>query len=322
MNILSKSLSIALTVAAFAIAPFAVSADEYPSKPIKLIVPFGAGGGSDSVARALQFAIQENNLLDVPVVVVNMKGAGGSVGGGAVANADPDGYTIGIWHYGMLTSNALGISPVTPDDVSTIGLLGRWNSILIARTDSGYKNLSDVIEDALARPGKVVEATALGSAPHLQHEMLKSKVDGLNIKLLQSGGGANRLAAILGGHADVTIYSMGEHVGNKNPDISALVQFAPERNPVLPDVPTARELGIDQVWNNYNWFFAPKGTSADRVEYLYKVVETAMATPSFQKMLENRSLTKELLNAEEAAAIYGPAYEEIKAAAALMETKK
>lgn len=317
-----KPLKFLLTAAAaamFALPASTVAAENYPEKPIKLIVPFNAGGGSDTVARALQKALDENDLLGSKVVVVNKPGAGGSVGGSAVATAEPDGYTIGIWHFGMLTSNALGVSPVTPDDVATIGMLGRWNSILIARSDSGYNTLKDVVDDALANPGTVKEATALGSAPHLQHEMLKSKVDGLDIKLIQSGGGAKRLASILGGHADITIHSMGEYVGSPNPDIIALAQFAPERSDLMPDVPTARELGIDQVWSNYNWFFAPKDTPADRLAVLETAIKAAMETDSFQQMLKTRALTNEFLNAKEAADVYAPAFEEIKSAAAGMK---
>ncbi|MCJ7874101.1 tripartite tricarboxylate transporter substrate binding protein [Marinovum sp. 2_MG-2023] len=309
---------IALATTALSALPLVASAEDYPSQPIKIIVPFGPGGGSDTVARAFQIALEETGALGTNVVVVNMPGAGGSLGGTAVATAEPDGYTLGMWHFGMLTSNALGISQVTPDDIETVALTGRWNSILIARADSGYETLKDLIDYALEHPGEVTEATALGSAPHIQHEMLKSKVDGLDIRLLQSGGGAKRLAAILGGHADVTIHSMGEYVGSPNPDITALVQFSPDRHPAMPDVPTAKELGYDQVWSNYNWVFAPKGTPPERLEILETAFRTAYESESFQAMLAQRALTNEFLTADEAPAVYGPTYEEVKAAAANM----
>ncbi|WP_068313718.1 Bug family tripartite tricarboxylate transporter substrate binding protein [Polycladidibacter hongkongensis] len=321
MNPVKTTIKSMLSVLMLCGAAVSASADSYPEKPVKLIVPFGAGGGSDTVARALQLAIDKNDLLGAPVVVVNMPGAGGSVGGGAVAKAEPDGYTLGLWHFGLLTSNALGISKVTPDDVETVAMFGRWNSILIARADSGFKTLSDVVVKAKEEPGSVVEATALGSAPHLQHVMLTSKVEGLKLKLMQAGGGAKRLAAVLGKHADITIHSMGEYVGNRNPDITALVQYAPERHPALPEVPTARELGIDQVWNNYNWIIAPKGTPKARLEKVEAALRAAMQTESFQGMLKARTLTSEVLVGDEATAAYSAAYGEIKAAAAVVKAQ-
>ena len=307
------------TSVAVALASTSAFAADYPSQPIKLIVPFNAGGGSDTFARKLQLVIQENNLLSQPIVVVNMDGGGGSVGGSAAANADPDGYTLGLWHFGMLTTNALGVSQVSPDDVETVALMGRWNSILISRADRGFKDLSDVIKASLDAPGSVTEATALGSEVHLQHIMLQDKVPGLDIKLLQSGGGAKRLASILGGHADITVFSMAEYVGNPNPDITALVQFAPTRNPNMPDVPTAIELGIDQVWNNFNWIFAPKGTPADRVQIVQDAVKAAFDTEEFQEFLKSRTLTDEFLTGDAAKAEIDGPFADIKAAAKLIQ---
>ncbi|MFC5585042.1 Bug family tripartite tricarboxylate transporter substrate binding protein [Nitratireductor kimnyeongensis] len=309
---------IALAATALTLLPLVATAQDYPSQPIKIIVPFAPGGGSDTVARAFQIALEETGALGTNVVVVNMPGAGGSLGGNAVASAEPDGYTLGMWHFGMLTSKALGVSQVAPEDVETIALTGRWNSIMIARSDSGYETLKDVVDFALANPGAVTEATALGSETHIQHEMLKSKVEGLDIRLVNIGGGAKRLAAILGGHADITIHSMGEYVGSPNPDIKALVQFSPERHPAMPDIPTAKELGIDQVWNNYNWVFAPKGTPPERLEILENAFRTAYESESFQAMLKQRALTNEFLTAEDAPAAYGPTFQEVMAAASKM----
>ena len=138
----------------------------FPEKPVKVIVPTQAGGGMDSVARILQRYFDENDVLGQKLVVVNMEGAGGTIGTRAISEADPDGYTIGMWHEGLVTSNVMGVADFDHDAFELLGVTGYGDLGFGVGKDSPYQTFDALLEAARAEPESVKCATNIGLPVH------------------------------------------------------------------------------------------------------------------------------------------------------------
>jgi putative tricarboxylic transport membrane protein len=231
---------------------------DYPEEPIKIIVPTQAGGGMDSVARILQRYFESSNALGQKVVVVNMDGAGGTIGTRAVHDADPDGYTIGLWHEGLITSAVMGVTDYDHTDFTILGITGYSEIGLGTAADGKIADFKDLIAKAKAAPDTILVATNVGLAVHFVPLMMQEKA-GITLHYVQVGGGAKRFPSVVGGHTDVAIFAVSEFLQWKDAGLKPLVIFSEARMPELPDVPTAREMGIDLVANGMRIWMAPKG---------------------------------------------------------------
>jgi tripartite-type tricarboxylate transporter receptor subunit TctC len=256
--------------------------EKYPSRPIEMVVPFGAGGSADVAARA--YGDDLSKALKVPVNIVNRAGGTGIQGVTYVVKGKKDGYTLlGTTDTPLIIMPAIS-KEVTYDplkDVIPIGYLGFAPSIFAVRSDSPFKTLKELIEYARQNPGKLKNgAGGLGTESYFNVELLcfKEKIKITSIPF-QSGGEA--LPALLGGHVDMSSNTLA----TLSPQIKAgalrgLAIAAKKRHPDFPDIPTTTELGHPEI-NFAVWFavFAPTGVPQQVVDVLVPAVEKVFKNP-------------------------------------------
>jgi tripartite-type tricarboxylate transporter receptor subunit TctC len=253
--------------------------NDYPIKPIKLIVPYNAGGGADIVARIVQKGLQK--VLSQPVAIVNIGGGASVVGMLEVKNAKPDGYTMGMNNITMWTNYILGTADYGPLDFEPVAQAGTYYSTIVAGSKSKYKNLKDLAGNLKKQPHQVAHAINIGSIAHFTSLALQDAIGGkAAFRFVHIGDGASRIAAIIGGQVDTTL--MGTHEVQpyyKSGQMRILAIFSPKRLKSYPDVPTAREQGINLIRPISYWYFMPKGTPKERVDYMADVLEKVMKDP-------------------------------------------
>lgn len=262
---------------------------EFPTKPIKVYVGFKPGGRTDTVARLVAKHIQENNLLPQPMIIVNKPGAAAANAARAVLNAKGDGHTILHWHHQMLITSSMGVNKIHPNDFTSIGFLGGGSPVWTVRADSEMNSFGDLVSHLKANPESMTEAVGIGTIPHLMGVQLASAA-GFKTRLIGSGGGADRLAKVLGKNADIALFSAAEYLKFKDQGIKALLFFGPNRIDAIKDVPTARELGYDVAWANPNWWLGPKNMDKEAKDVLAKVLQQAMASDELTNYFKAKAL--------------------------------
>ena len=256
-----EALRILAAAGAVSLGSAGTAAAAYPDKPVRMIIPIAPGGQTDVVGRLLQQTIERRKLLPQPIVVVNNAAAGGTVGTRLIRDSDPDGYTIGMFHMGLLTAPAVGVVDYDHTAFELIGQVGRTQVGLGCLEDSRFKSIQDVLADARAKPETITVAMNIGLLPHFVPLMFQQDA-GVRFRYVQSGGGAVRLKSILGEHTELSLFSAPEFLLFKSQGIRPLVMFSEERVPELRDVPTAREAGVPTVFEERVIVFAPKGRAA------------------------------------------------------------
>lgn len=257
----------------------------YPSRPIKLIVPFGAGGGTDTFARVIDRSLRENDLLPVPLVIVNIGGAGGSIGSRRTRDALPDGHTLMILHEAILTAKASGVVGYGPEAFDLLAATGEIGTVLAVSQDSPFTSMSDLLAVAAEQPDSIRFAANMGALTHFVGLQLEALQPGAKLRFAQFGGGAERLSGLIGGHVDVTGFTMDEFLKFQPKGLRALAYFGEARHPSAPDVPTALEQGLQMVNSNTFYWWVPKGTPPARREYLVAMLKNAMGTEFVQTKL-------------------------------------
>ena len=257
---------------------------DFPDKPITVIVPFAAGGGSDTFVRIFQKAIREKNLCPQPIVVKNVAGAGGTIGSRAALDAKPDGYTILCLHDGIYTAQHYGNADWGPSDFEPIAATGRSGVVIAVRDNSPFQTLAELMEEAVERPYELVFGTNIGAPNHYSAMFLQQGKPGARFRFTQTGGGAKRLAQLKGGHVDLTGFSVGEYEQFKAAGIRALAVLS-DKPDSYPDLPTAQEQGIDAVHGIMQFWWAPKGTPDVRIKYFEDLLRRAWATDTVQARL-------------------------------------
>ena len=260
---------------------------EFPEKPITVIVPFAAGGGSDVFVRIFQQAIRENDLSAHPMVVKNISGAGGTIGSRTAREAEPDGHTILCLHDGIYTAQHYGNADWGPSDFEPLAATGRSGVVIAVSENSPFGSLSELMEEAVKSPYELVFGTNLGAPNHYSALFLQKGHPGAKFRLTQTGGGAKRLAQLKGGHVDLTGFSISEYQQFKAAGIRALAVLSEERDPAFPELPTAREQGVDATHGLMQFWWAPKGTPSNRLLYLQNLLRRAMVSEIAQERLKN-----------------------------------
>ncbi len=272
-----KSLRLLAGIALMASA-FAHAQSAYPTKPITMIVPFAAGGPTDTVARLLAQSMSAD--LKQQIIIENIGGAGGTQGANRVAKADPDGYTILLHHIGMSTAPALYRKlPFKPtEDFATIGLVNDVPMTIVARADFPAKTLKEAVDYIKKNKDKVTYANAgLGAASHLCGMLFMKAIDTPLTTIPYKGTGP-AMNDLLGGKIDF----MCDQTTNTTSQIKAgkikvYAVSTKNRVPSLPDVPTAQEAGVPGfevgVWHG---LYAPKGTPAPVVQRLNQSLKLAL----------------------------------------------
>jgi tripartite-type tricarboxylate transporter receptor subunit TctC len=249
-----------------------VAQEQFPNRPVQLIMPFGPGG-SDAMFRA--FAASMSNVVKQQFVVINREGASGRIGTTQVATARPDGYTLLVGPTTPITNLPYTMKdlPYQFDSFDFVCQVFVNPFTITVRNDSPYKSLKDILDAARANPGKLNYGHAgVFTGPHINVETL-SKQAGVKMQDLAFRGDAAMLLRLLGGDLDFGVNSTGAI--STRPDVRPIAVFWDRRHPALPNVPTVTELGYPSSPPGYQGVFAPKGTPRAIIEMLEKSCEVA-----------------------------------------------
>ena len=269
----------------------------YPERPIKVIVPYNPGGGTDTFVRKLNQAIENEKLLPQPLVVVNKPGGATTIGSSYVRYARPDGYTILCLHEALMTTYATGQSPHGPDAFEPIAATGEDGQMILVSKNSKYKTMKDFMEAAEQNPNTVKFGVSLNAPPHFSGIMLEN-VNGAQFRFVPTGGAAKRLSALIGGHIDAAIFTVSEYVRFKESGLEALVYLGEERHPTVNYVPTGKELGYPVVNNNLQYWWFPKGTDQAKIDYFVDVFKKAMNTEFMKSELKRLQIIPKVIEGE------------------------
>ena len=278
MKTLLRTLAAGALIAGLALTA-AASAQDYPTKPVTVVVPFSAGGPTDTVARLIAEVMSKD--LGQQVVVQNVGGAGGTLGAGQVATAPNDGYTLLVHHIGMSTAPTLYRSlPYNPEtDFAPIGLVTAVPMTLVARKDFEPNTLADLTAYIKANGENVTYAHAgIGSASQLCGMLLMDALDAPMTTVPYQGAGP-AMTDIIGGQVDMICDQSTNTTSQiKAGEVKAYAVTSPERLANFPDLPTTAEGGLDQVQVTvWHGLYAPAGTDAAIISRLEAALQTALA---------------------------------------------
>lgn len=264
---------------------------EYPERPIRVVVPYAAGGGVDSVARIVGQRL--GTALGQQIVVDNRSGAGGVIGADAVAKAPPDGYTLLLDASAFAANPAMRRLPFDPEkDLVPVSLVVVAPNILVTSPASPYRTMAEFLDHARRNPGTLTFASAgSGAASHLAGETL-NELARLDLVHVPYRGGAPALNDVMGDRVSVYFGNTASTLGFvKSGAVRALAVGSTRRSPLLPDVPTLIESGLagfeSQEWNA---LFVPRGTPPEVVERLGREIRAALADPAIRERLEQLGL--------------------------------
>ena len=259
----------------------------YPSKALKIVVPFGAGGVADLTARTVAQKMGEN--MGQSIVIENKPGAGGVVATDAVAKSAPDGYTL------LLMSNATAVSaglfkslPYDAEkDLIPLSVLGTFDIAIVVPQESKFASLADLLAFAKANPGKLnIGSINVGSTQHLAAELFKS-TEGIDAQVVPFNGTPAVLTALRGGQIDVGVEILAPVLPQiKGQALRALAVTGDKRAAALPQVPTAKEAGVKTLYAaSWNALAAPAKTPRDIVQRLNQEIQSALNNPDVRKKL-------------------------------------
>lgn len=257
-------------------------AAEYPSRTIKMIIPFAPGGGSDTLGRVL--AEKMGSELGVSVIVENKPGASSIIGTELVAKAAPDGYTLLLTNGAIASNPTFFKLPFETQNLSAITKVANAPQLLVANPAAPFKNLKELLAYAKVNPGKVTIGTAgAGQISHLAAELLE-KSSGTEMIMVHYKGSGGALTDLLGGQINM---SFGTAPGLmqfiRNGKVNPIAVSSAQRMPTLPNVPSIAE--VLPGYDISNWFgiFAPPQTPKPIIDRIYQSVQKALATPELSK---------------------------------------
>ena len=271
----------------------------YPTKPIEIVVPAGAGGDTDLNTRTMAKYLEKE--LGTTMIITNVNGAGGTTGTKKVLDSKPDGYTVLSYHNSTLISKILGLVDYTYSDfeVAGMGVMDKGNAFII-NNKSEFKNLDDLIVFAKENPEKVTVATEVGSFTHLQLLAFEAAT-GTKFNIVDVGGASDKITALLGGRIDIIPTQLGlVNSYIESGDFRALGIMSEERLKAAPDVPTFKEQGVDIVMDKFFFWGFPKGTPEEIVDTFTKALEKVVANEEYQKEMEGFMVEPVYLNPAEA----------------------
>jgi tripartite-type tricarboxylate transporter receptor subunit TctC len=278
-------LLVAFAISAASAVPAGPQAP-YPNRPIRIVVPFGAGGFADITVRLLAQKLAER--ANAQVVIENRPGAGGITAATSVLSAEPDGYTLFVFSSGIALSKSLLKS--MPFDPATafapISTLALFDLLLLVKADSPMHTLKDALDAARADPQKFNVGTINpGSTQNVTGELLRSAA-GIAMTVVPHRTSAEVLTSLLRGDTQIGIESYAALKSAIDAgQIRAIASSGTRRSPLQPDVPTLRESGIDAAVDGWNSLMAPAGTPRDIIVFLNGHVRAVIADPDFRKRM-------------------------------------
>jgi tripartite-type tricarboxylate transporter receptor subunit TctC len=288
----TQKVILIVTVVFFVMCCFssAMAAKKFPRKPITIICPWSAGGGTDRTARFI--ADKLHVVLDVPVNVVNKTGGAGAVGFNAGANAKPDGYVITNLTFEIGTLRWMGYSDLGPEAFRPLMQFNEDASAVIVGKDSTYTSVKALLDDIKAKPAGTFQFSGcgIGTVWDLARIGMMNNygIDHNKVKFIPTKGAAPAVTELLGGHVDVITCSYPEaspqiDAGN----LKALAVMAETRNAQFNHVPTLKEQGIDWAYGTWRGFAVPKGTPDDAADILVDAFKKIFSSDDFKTFMNN-----------------------------------
>ena len=279
---MNRTLAMLGVVASLAAAP-ALAA--YPDRPVKMIVPWAAGGDTDNIFRPFAPLLQKQ--LGQPVVIANVGGASGTKGAKEVKDSPADGYTLFSVHDFIHSTYYTGVADIQYTDFEPICMISSTASVLTASPKTPWKNLQELLADAKARPGQISVGATLGSTSHFFPALIE-KAAGVKFKYVSYDGLAPRMNAILGSHIDLTDANLTQKGKVDAGELKFLAIATEKRSPDLPNIPTLKELGVNVVYDVNRALMVPKGTPADVIARLESACAAAVKEPAFAEAMKKQ----------------------------------
>jgi tripartite-type tricarboxylate transporter receptor subunit TctC len=250
----------------------------YPDRPVKLIVPWAAGGDTDAIFRP--FALQLQKHLGATVVVANVTGASGTAGAREAKGSPPDGYTLYAVHDYIHSTYYTGVADVAYTDFEPICSVSNTPSVLTASPKTKWTSWQELVNDARARPGQITVGATLGSTSHFFPALIE-KAAGIKFKYVSYEGLAPRMNAILGGHIDLTDSNLTQKSKVDAGQLKFLAVGTETRLADAPGLPTLKELGVNVVYAVTRGVMVPKNTPADVLTRLEAACQKAAGEAKF-----------------------------------------
>ena len=281
---MTKLSKLALFAAVSSLVSFSALA-AYPDRPIKLIVPWPAGGDTDNIFRPFAPLLQKH--VGETVVIANVGGASGTKGAKEAKASPADGYTLYAVHDYIHSTYYTGVADVNYTDFEPICMIASTASVLTASPKTPWNDWKGLLADAKAHPGKISVGATLGSTSHF-FPALVEKAAGVKFRYVSYEGLAPRMNAILGGHIDLTDSNLTQK-GKVDAGQLKFIGIATEkRNPQMPNVPTLKELGVNVVYDVNRGLMAPKGTSDAVLSRLESACSAAAKEPAFADSMQKQ----------------------------------
>ncbi|RJR30681.1 MAG: tripartite tricarboxylate transporter substrate binding protein [Desulfobacteraceae bacterium] len=273
------------------LVPFSFAADNYPARPVTVIVPVEAGGDADIVTRPLMERVAK--ILGQPFVIVNKPGAGQTIGYREVYQAKPDGYTIGMGVASLITAKLQGFLPYDYRDFTLMGNFWSANPLIIASTKTSrpFKTVQELFDYAKSHPGEVSLATTAVGGPFWNSALMIQERTGIKFNVIpQEGSAGFVLQQVAGGHTDTGI--SGSSAAKPQIDAGNVLPLAiigPNRFPgKFNFIPTLKEIGYDVSFRTFGVVIGPPKMPKDAASKLIKAVETACKDPEYQSLIASR----------------------------------
>jgi tripartite-type tricarboxylate transporter receptor subunit TctC len=287
---LMKTTMVSLLIA----APFIAQAEDYPNRPVTIMVPFGAGGSTDTMARAAARELED--ILGVKVPVKNVGGGAGTIGSAQIARARADGYTIGVIPAAPLINQPhMRETPYSINDFTYICQLFHSPQALAVKPESQFKTLQEVVDYARKNPGKLSYGSpGPASLPHLAMEkfLIETEVEILHVPFK---GDAAGVTALLGNHIDLYMAIMSNVLKN---DLNAVAVFADNRVEAAPNIPTSIESGFKTTASWWGGIFAPKGIPEVVKNKLEDACKSTTETKRFEETLNKLGTLVQFKNSD------------------------
>jgi putative tricarboxylic transport membrane protein len=260
----------------------AIALAAYPDRPIKLIVPWAAGGDTDNIFRPFTPLMQKH--IGETVVIANVAGASGTKGAKEAKDAPPDGYTLYGVHDYIHSTYYTGVSDVNYTDFEPVCLVSSTPSVLTASPKTPWNDWKSLLADAKARPGQITVGATLGSTSHFFPALIEMAA-GIKFKYVSYEGLAPRMNAILGGHIDLTDANLTQKGKVEAGQLKFFGIATEKRNAEMPNVPTLKELGVNVVYDVNRGIVAPKSTPNDVLARLEAACAATVKEPAFAESM-------------------------------------
>ena len=263
------------------VLPLAAAA-AYPERPVKLIVPWAAGGDTDNIFRPFAPHLQKH--LGGTVVIANIGGASGTKGAREAKESPADGYTLYAVHDYIHSTYYAGVADVQYSDFEPVCLISSTASVLTASPKTPWKSWKEFLADAKKRPGQITVGATLASTSHFFPALIEQAAK-VKFKYVSYEGLAPRMNAILGGHIDLTDSNLTQKGKVEAGQLKFLAIATAKRHKSMPNVPTLKELGVNVVYDVNRGIMAPKGTPKDALAKLEKSCAAAAKEPEFAEAM-------------------------------------